>query len=632
MKLLDGFRQRISIFKDKRINLFLLMYIILANIIILLLGGTAGYFLSDGYYNNIFEAVWDSFKYIIEPGFLAENVNDGVRYLSAFMIVIGMIVFTGGTIGYITNKIDSIIEKTENNKGKLFLRNHIIVLNWNKHALDILTEYFLNDHEDHVLILTDQNPDEIENEIDGKIYEEKYNRIKGRLNWFVREGDVTSLSDLDKIYYKESKAILILTDDQNDSKGLNAIKTLMLLSKEVMNKTIVVETKNQHFERLVEKIKSHDQNNTIIGIPIEKILGKLIGQIVIHPNLSLVYNELLTYNGAEIYTVPTIHKKMNYNILSLIEKHDKAVPIDIKDGQIYWLAESMKDVFSTRRRFKKQEISFKQYHPELNKKNILIFGDSNKLGHIFDTMNAYSRKMDENVFNVTHSHGVEKHIDNKNQYEQIDFSKNIYNTSDIYQQLKGEIKIDEMYDTILILSEETSDEYSTDTNALLYLLHMVYLMDEDWLNKTSVIIELLNSKHDPIARRYNENSVVIISNKYIAKLLAQLSNKQTTFNFFQDVFYYQDQNLNEKFGNEIYILSCSDILEDLPLKTISSNLIYNVKEKLDSIVLGVIDDNHTMLPLFKGKLDKKIELTSNSKLILYTKGVEVFDLNPNDNS
>ncbi len=616
ISMLDKIKQQISILRNKKITILLLLYIFLINFFILIIGGIASYLLSGGYYSHIFEAIWDCFKCIIEPGFLVETANYWVKYLSALMIIIGMIMFTGATVGYITNIFNNIIDKARSNQGKLFLKDHIIILNWNIHALDIITEYFINDRKDHVIVLSHLPSEDVINEIENKIFEEKLHHIKGKLNWFVREGDVSSLNDLNKIYYQASKSIIILSDI-NDPKGLNAIKTLMLLSKEVKNKTIIIEIKNQQLINLVNKIKSQDKYNHIIAIPIEKLLGKLIGQIVINPYLSPVYNELLTYKGAEIYTTPRNKRK---SILELMTYHKKAVPIDIVGDNIYWLAERKKDINVKRKICHYKDILFKKCILPINKKRILILGDSLKLRHIFETLNAYSNEIDENIFNITHSHGISHHIQNIN-LSHLTFQKNIYNTSDIYQQLNENLTIDEVYESILILSHETNDDYSCDTNALLYLLHIDYLLSKEQLQNTSIIIELLNSKHNQIAYRYNKNSVVIISNKYIAKLLAQISNNQSSYRFFEDVLNYKGQDDEGDSGKEIYIVNCKELIEDIPLKTTKATLIYNIKKQFDYILLGIISNKQVNQPLFKNNLDKEIVLTESSLLILYAQTI-----------
>lgn len=77
---------------------------------------------------------------MLEPEFYDPNVDYSIRIFSIFVILTSMITFSGGIIGYVASWFSSIIEQSEVGKNKLFIYDHILILNWNAKAVELISD------------------------------------------------------------------------------------------------------------------------------------------------------------------------------------------------------------------------------------------------------------------------------------------------------------------------------------------------------------------------------------------------------------------------------------------------------------------------------------------------------------
>ena len=80
---------------------------------------------------------------------------------------------------------------------------------------------------------------------------------------------------------------------------------------------------------------------------------------------------------------------------------------------------------------------------------------------------------------------------------------------------------------------------------------------------TDVIVEIINPKHHDIVNSYSVNNVVI-SNRYISKMITQIGEKEAIFNFYSDILTYDEAGSTEYDSKEIYVKKVSRFFEELP--------------------------------------------------------------------
>lgn len=193
-------------------------------------------------------------------------------------------------------------------------------------------------------------------------------------------------------------------------------------------------------------------------------------------------------------------------------------------------------------------------------------------------------------------------------------------------------------DTIVILSDDMVSSAEYDSGALISLIDInkeVSKIEKE--NRPEVIVEILNPKNHEIVQQYNINNV-IVSNKYISSMVAQLGDDSSIYKFIYDILTF-DNELDDyeqaydanKDSKELYIKRCGDYFDTIPSFKSISELVYSVYlgSNKTQIPLGIIyadskknQGNIEMFDktyIFSDDLDaiKEITLCDDDKLVIF---------------
>ena len=209
--------------------------------------------------------------------------------------------------------------------------------------------------------------------------------------------------------------------------------------------------------------------------------------------------------------------------------------------------------------------------------------------------------------------------------------------ADIYDREKICQAINEFVDanaedtSILILSDDMVAHQDQDANALTYLIYVQDIIsrrkqadpDFDPL-RMDVVVEILNPKNSDIVRSYSIDNIVI-SNRYISKMITQTGEKEAIYDFYYDILTY-DASDNAEAGsfesNELYIKSVREFFRCLPPRCSASQLIrgvYNASpENNRNIVLGYVDGKGKITLFCGDQREFFVELQPKDKLIVFS--------------
>lgn len=158
------------------------------------------------------------------------------------IVIIGMVIFTGAVIGYITNYISDFVDNSCTGNHALNISGHLVILNWNNRASEIINDLLFCPTPQKVVVLTDGQVEEIKKEISERIQDTihrentrlhrkcqkmgwlegnmyyRRNRIYDNLTVIVRQGDVFSSKQLNDIALKHSRAVVILVNDTAEAR------------------------------------------------------------------------------------------------------------------------------------------------------------------------------------------------------------------------------------------------------------------------------------------------------------------------------------------------------------------------------------------------------------------------------
>ena len=140
-----------------------------------------------------------------------------------------------------------------------------------------------------------------------------------------------------------------------------------------------------------------------------------------------------------------------------------------------------------------------------------------------------------------------------------------------------------------------------------------------------VIVEIIDPKHHDIVNSYSVNNVVI-SNRYVSKMIAQIGEVDALFNFYSDILSYADDD--ESAGKEIYLKKVKDFFAEPPAPCTAAELIRAVfnastdpslpeAERDPAFVMGYVRPDGEMI-IFEGdQTEIQVELHPDDKLLVF---------------
>ncbi|MCR5329224.1 MAG: hypothetical protein K6E12_10295 [Saccharofermentans sp.] len=622
--------------------------------------------------------------------------NAAIALVCLIIVIIGMISFTGAVIGYITNYISNFIEASNAGNHRLLMSNHFVILNWNSRALEIVNDLLYSENVDKVVVLVGSGKEDIEKQIDERLHEtvkRENNKIeeacssrsylsrklycmrhkfKNKLTIVVREGDVFSSKQLFDISLHHASSVVILGEDISDntcryavsdkidrfgSGNALTIKTLMQVADITSasfsedNQRIIVEVTDDWTWNLVQKIirsKQVDGKCNIVPVRVNQILGQMMAQFSLMPELNSIYNELLSNKGASFYTSPCKSSDEISYIRDSLNKNSHVVPLTIRTDKeknyCYYMALNDRDHL----RRSDKDLSGMPFRLNkdfwLEKKNILVLGHNSKCREIMNGFVSFLsewgyKDSDEQLLSIVVIDD-EKSLEKMDYYKEYPFviktvAAEIFEKDLICNSINEVLNLNAEDISVLILSDDLVPKEETDAGMFANLVYVQDIISDKVeadpnfdVGSIDVIAEINDPKHHDVVSSYSVKNVVI-SNRYISKMITQIGEKDAIFNFYQDILVYDEENEDEYDSKEIYVKKAKDFFVEIPRECTADKLIRGVfdasydpeipaaKQNI-SIVLGTVKQSGE-ITLFSGDQSQiNVNIEENDKLIVFS--------------
>ena len=551
------------------------------------------------YTDSFLDDIWLTWLQMTDPGNMNQD-NEAPTWLKITTILSGVIgvVILSMLIAFITTALEKVFYNFRKGRGKVIEENHTLILGWNERVVDIIRELILaNESEKYasIVILSNEDKEEMDDLIAKRIPDKKTTSI------VTTTGDYANINELKRVSIAAAKSVILLAncsesafDDEKINSDVQSVKSIMAIiscQDGVNQLPIIAEIFNDDKRELI----SYFQDENIIALNSWEIMGKLLVQTSLTSGLEMVYNEILSFDGCEIYFYEAQWNEVNFGHLPFHFKD--GIPLGVyneEDGmtlrpgkdyimkeedQIIILAEDDSTInFETSLIHQASDIKLENKKLDQNQKSILILGWHN-VAEIFISESADYLK-EGSVFDIYFKNPNETF---KNRIEDL---KKIYPEFKItltdadplvMESLQATQPFD--YDNIIILSQELNqqqaDRIDSDTLIILLLLRKIKLSLPSV--NTKIITQVLNSDNQEIITQTDVDDF-IISNKLITMILAQLSEEPLIMKFYEDIF--------SEDGSEIYVKSITLYHNQFPLKTTFGDLIL-LADQRDEICLGI---------------------------------------------
>lgn len=685
----------LSLETARRPGRVVLIAILLFNILFLLIASfVISRFALDGTEKmNLFEAAFTTISMILDAGCVQFVISDighagvAISIICLVIILVGMISFTGAVIGYLTNFISQYIEDANLGTNELRVSGHFVILNWNTRASEIINDLLYCKGRQVVVVLAESNKQGIEREVNdrlqGTIEREnaalleqarrmpltasigfiRKNRLKNNIVLIVREGDVFSSKELQDISLKDAKTIIILGNDERSAQAGNVnarakgnpltVKALMQVAdivssqRSVDHQRIVVEVTDRWTEKLVEKIIENKTNDTkckIVPVKANQILGQMLSQFSLMPELNLAYRELLSNKSNTFFSVPLKKETDEIEFVrDYLNNHLRAIPLTtmVTDGEPYaFFAASGEADLTATAEVRQSDLRVDLNHDyQIGDKYVVIIGHNSKCEDIMEGFASFREEWNDPAHEILHIIAIDdrEHLEKVNYYKDYPFpvqtvEGTVYDNDLISELIEELSRLKKEDISILILSDDTVPRDSLDANVLANLVfaqdNIGRRMQESEFDPGSIdiIAEIIDPKHYDVVSSYSVRNIVI-SNRYISKMITQLGEKDALFDFYADILTYDDNSVENQ-SKEIYVKEASRFFKTLPPACRADELIRAIfeasvdaslpPEKINpTLLMGIVKKNGEMMLIGGDQSRIEISIEPSDKLIVF---------------
>ncbi len=245
---------------------------------------------------SLVEGGWQSLMHAIDAGNLAGDEGWPLRVLM-LVVTIGGIFIVSMLIGTITSGLEARLAELRKGRSRVIERQHTLILGWSSKVYSIIGELIIaneNQKKPRIVILADRDKVEMEDDIRSKF------PSTGSTVVICRRGDPLDLDDLAVVDPHAARSIIILAPDI-DNPDIHVIKSVMAVTNNPKRKAepyhIVAEIRDARNLEAAHLVGGDEA----IFVQGEDLIARVTAQTCRQSGLSVVYTELLDFDGAEIY-------------------------------------------------------------------------------------------------------------------------------------------------------------------------------------------------------------------------------------------------------------------------------------------------------------------------------------------
>ena len=500
------------------------------------------------------EGAWQSLMATLDSGTMGGDQGWAFRIVR-FAATLGGIFVISILIGTISSGIDEKLEELKKGRSRVLENNHTLILGWSDKIFTIISEIIeanSNQKKPRIVILADRDKGEMEDDIRSKIEDFKNTTV------IIRSGSPLELSDIAIVNPNAARSVIVLANEEANA-DIYVIKTVLALTngknrkKEAFN--IVAEIKDPKNMEAADLVG----NNEAAFVLSSDLISRITAQTCRQSGLSLVYNELLQFEGDEIYfqQEPKLAGKTfkdvlfayeNSAVIGILNNEEKVLINPTMDTVFnngdsviaiseddYTIKLSGKTTFDIKHNlFNRAEIK------NVGIEKTLILGWNDRGVRVIEELDNYVASGSQ-ITIVADIDGISMQIAELKksvQNQKIDFIKGDINDKATLINLKPET-----YDHLILLSYMDIDLQESDAKTLICLLHLRNLSEK--VGKDfSIVSEMLDIRNRDLGVVAKADDF-IISHNLISLMLSQLSENKDLKKVYDILFQAE--------GSEVYL-------------------------------------------------------------------------------
>jgi voltage-gated potassium channel Kch len=505
------------------------------------------------------EASWYSLMRTMDAGTMGADEGWGFRIMMFIVTLCGVFIISI-LIGLITTGVEGKIEEMRKGRSRVLESNHTVILGWSPQIFTIIPEIVVaneNQKQGIITILADKDKVEMEEEIRDRVGDTKKTKV------ICRSGFPIDPTDLEIISPHTARSVIILPPEEGDADSY-VIKTALALTNSPKRREepyrIVTQVNSVKNRDVIHMIGAKDSINAVLA---GDLIARVTAQTSRQSGLSIVYTELLTFDGDEIYfkEEPTLSGKQFGDALFAYE--DSSVMGLFQDGVVklnppmdtriapgdQLIVISQDDDTVILSGLTQYPIQSELLHTSASRaaaapEKGLVLGWNHTAATIITELDNYVAK--GSSITIVADESFEDDV--KASGSELENQKLIFRPGDTTDRsLLDELNVAE-YDHVIVLADVNLAPQEADARTLITLLHLRDISEKD-TTPFSIVSEMLDLRNRELAEVARVDDF-IVSDHLISLMLSQLSENANLYDVFADLF--------DPEGSEIYLKPVTD--------------------------------------------------------------------------
>ena len=496
---------------------------------------------------SLSEGVWFAITRSLDPGTFSGDEGNKFRLIMLVVTLIG--IFLGATIiGIISSGIDSRLDELRRGRSAVVENGHTLIVGRSDKLNVVISELVEANRSERgraIVVFTADDSVEVTEEIRRDVKDLGTSRL------VVRSGNPTRINDLARANPQDAKSVIVLSPEGAGA-GAYLVKVILGLNQLISAESpviIVAETESAEVATALKEVVG----SRLITILPSAIVARITAQVSRTSGLGAVYQELLDFDGDEMYTVDIPPRWIGATFGQLTMASSKATIIGLQraDGSVSLSPGSQVVIAQGDRVIGIAEDdsmfvldrdpdawTFPTDHGgspiEVQQERTLVVGWSPIAKLILKELETHvASGSDLIVFVDPDNHepeAVQAQIDEAGLVKQV---VTVRSGNTISREALAGVMAEGPYDHVLVLCERAwFDVEEADARVLLTLMHLRALSPA---TSNNVIAELVDPNDVELGRR-GDSDEFIVSQQLISLLLAQLSESPELVDVFADLF------------------------------------------------------------------------------------------------
>jgi hypothetical protein len=548
--------------------------------------------------------IWTAFLQVSDPGAMTEDNDSPIQIkLAAVLAAFTGVVIFSALVAFLTTALTQAIDQLKQGHSRVLESGHTLILGWGPRVSEILRELAeANESEKDpcVTILADQGKEAMDTYLGLHFKGRKSTRV------VTRSGPIASLESLDRVSAVTAKSAIVLatcgpaaTEDEKQASDAQVIKAVLALDLKVGTRddfTIVAEIFSPRNRRVVEGITP----GRVVVVNTEEILAKIMVQTSRTSGLSVVYSELLSFIGSELY-----FHKAEWDGVTFGESQfhfPDGVPIGVRtadgtllirpepstvmgdDDEVLIIAQDDSTIdFRPKPVAQPNDRPLPKTVAERRRERMLMLGWSPKAPIITSEYADYvleGSQMDV----VIRGPSEERRKEIADLWAGLDSVQVTLIDKDPLDSAELESLNPFDYNNIVILPQRPDEEMDaerTDAETIVLLLHLRGMQrkreKKGLPTETKILTEVLDSQNQDLICKAGVNDF-LISSRMVSMIFAQLSEEPKMVEVYDNLF--------QEEGSEIYVKPASLYFADLPQTVTYADLMALAQKRDGEVCIG----------------------------------------------